>query len=433
MFSRRPGSGVQGYELSRNIKRSAETSPRVLHVVETWLPVPSGYTSRGWNIVTAQANLEGSEPYVLTSSRQIHLSGGDVDTPAGFDRFGVRVAQASVCEQRGRWLRPGYIQVAGLAKVIIESCSDLQIDIIHCHWSSGIGSAARRAAERLGIPFIAEVRFDLAGAVMSETIDRRVPGLEHLLRLRFERHLLGADAVVAASHSLARLIAKSQPLLRAPIVTMPNAVDCHRFQPAPDTSGQRRELGIAKGDFVIGSTTNMLRYEGLDVLLDAVERLRDRLPALHLVLVGTGTQHAWLAGEVARRGLPVTFTDQVPADDIPSYLAMFDLFVVPRRDAAITRFASPIKLVEAMASGLACVGSALGDIVDLLADDRGLTVRPDDAACLAKSIAYLAEHPERRQALGANARVWIEAQPDWRALAADYNALYSDVLTQRRL
>lgn len=404
-----------------------------MHVVETWRPLSTGYTSRGWHIVAAQTVSGACRAHVLVSSRQARRGAEGADMPSGPGAGTAYVARRASTE---RWLghyRPEHIAVGSLANDIIHACRDAQIDIIHCHWSSGIGSAARRAAERLDIPLIAEVRFDLAGAVMSETVGRRVAGLEQLLRLRFERHLLGADAVVAASHSLARLIAKSQPLLRAPIVTMPNAVDCHRFQPAPDTCGLRRALGIAKSDFVIGSTTNMLRYEGLDVLLDAVERLRDRLPALHVVLVGTGTQHAWLAGEVARRGLPVTFTDQVPADDIPSYLAMFDLFVVPRRDAAITRFASPIKLVEAMASGLACVGSALGDIVDLLADERGLVVPPDDAACLAEAIADLAEHPGRRQLLGANARAWIESQPDWRALAADYNALYSDVLEQRRL
>ncbi|WP_423823484.1 glycosyltransferase family 4 protein [Salinisphaera sp. SPP-AMP-43] len=405
--------------------------PRVLHVVETWAPVSSGYTRRGWQIVAAQAATGVCEPYVLVSSRQMTYGHQTAEMPAGAAVDSARVVAPSRFERGVRRLRPYQISAGVLADAIVATCHEWQIDIIHCHWSSAIGAAARRAAERTGCALVGEVRFDLAGAMMSETIRRPVPGLETLLRTRFDRYLLGADAIVAASHSLARLISCSQPLRKAPVEVMPNAVDTERFQPDPQAAaGLRASLGL-EAAFVVGSTTNMLRYEGLDVLLEAIARLSPRLPGLCVVLVGGGTQYEALARQAEARGLPVRFVGRVAAEAVPAYLNLFDLFVVPRREAAVTRHASPIKLVEAMACGVPAVGSALGDIPDILAGGGGRSIPPDDPVALAQAICDFARDDTQRAKAARRAREWALAQPDWLALAERYGALYEQVQVER--
>lgn len=405
--------------------------PRVLHVVETWSPVSSGYTRRGWQIVSAQIEVAACRPYVLVSSRQTLYGHDRADMPAGAGCDRARVVAASRIERGLRRLRPYQISAGVLTEAIVAACREWQIDIIHCHWSSAIGAAARRAAERTGCALIGEVRFDLAGAMMSETVRRPVPGLETLLRTRFDRYLLGADMIVAASHSLARLLEASQPLRRAPIQAMPNAVDVQRFQPDRQAGQGLRESFGLNGAFVVGTTTNMLRYEGLDGLLDAAERLCHRLPELCVVLVGGGTQYQALARQARARGLPVRFIGRVAADAVPDYLNLFDLFVVPRRRAAVTRYASPIKLVEAMACGVPAIGSALGDIPDILTQGGGRAIEPDDPAALANAIEAFARDDTLRQAAARRAREWALAQPDWTALAERYGALYDQVLEPR--
>lgn len=405
-------------------------SLRVLHVVETWRPVSSGYTSRGWHIVNAQLEAGACVPFVIVSSRQALHGVGTADMPVSALASSVRIAVSHGREQAVRRLRPFHTSVGALAEQIATACNDWQIDVIHCHWASGIGAAARRAADHAGVALVGEIRFDLAGATMSETVRCPVPGLETLLRRRFDRFLRGADAIVAASHSLGRLVDRSQPGVAGSVAVMPNAVDCERFRPGIDVAALRAELGLTDA-FVVGSTTNMLRYEGLDVLLDAVAHLNERVPNLHVLLVGHGTQHDSLMRKALAADLPVTFVGRVPADAVPAYLNVFDLFVVPRRDAAVTRHASPIKLVEAQACGVPAIGSALGDIPDILASGGGLSIAPDDAELLASTICDISGDTAWRESAARRARAWALAQPKWSALAHRYAALYAQALNNR--
>lgn len=414
---------------SSDVLPGEPAAPRVLHVVETWAPVASGYTRRGGHIVAAQIATGSAVPGVLVSSRQVLYGHDSAAPPTG--GLGVRVARVSSREARLRRLHRWYVDETALVQAIMAAARAMQAELIHCHWSSSIGSAARRAARSLGLPLVAEVRFDLAGAMMSETVRYPVPGLENILRWHFDHYLRGADAVVAASHTLARLLERAQKTERGSVQVMPNAVDRCRFVPVPDAGERlRRRLGLA-GTFVVGSTTNMLRYEGLDTLLDAARRLQPHWPELVIVLVGDGTQRAGLQDRARRLRLPVRFLGRVEAAEIPAYLALFDLFVVPRHDAAVTRHASPIKLVEAQACGVPAIGSALGDIPDILAHGGGRCVPPGDSARLAEAIADFAAHDTVRAEAARAARQWADRQPDWNDLARDYGGLYHRVLEAR--
>ena len=405
--------------------------PRVLHVVESWRPRLSGYTTRGWALLEAQAATGIARPSVLVTSRQHTYGVHGADAP---EAVGGRIllASPSACERRLRRLRPFYVDGAALQRQIEQAAAAMQAEIVHAHWSSGIGGAAQRAARHLGLPFVAEVRFDLAGAVMTETVRRPVAVVERALRRRFERHLLRAGAVVAASHSLGALLAREMPALRARLSVVPNGVDTERFAPpAPAAREAARERLDLAGKLVVGSTSNMLRYEGLDALLDAAGRLRTQLPDLHVLLVGDGTQREALQAQAEQSGLPVTFTGRVPFAEVPELLGAMDAFAIPRRSATITRYAAPIKAVEAMAVGLPVVGAAVGDLPELLAEGRGLLVPPEAPAALDRALLDLAD-AGRRAAIGRQARHWTETHGTWASAVAPYREAYARALGPSR-
>jgi glycosyltransferase involved in cell wall biosynthesis len=394
--------------------------------MESWRPRLAGYTTRGWALLEAQAAAGIAQPSVLVTSRQQTYGAGGVEAPNAVIQ--VRQAPTSRRERLLRRVRPFYVDAAALQREVERAAQDFGAEIVHVHWSSGIGWAAARAAARLGLPFVAEVRFDLAGAVMTETVRRPVAMAERALRWRFERHLQRADAVVAASHSLGALLVRERPALRDRLFVVPNGVDAPRFAPsAPEVRAATRERLGLDGKLVVGSTSNMLRYEGLDLLLDAVGRLRDRLPGLHVLLVGDGTQRAELEAQARREGLPVTFTGRVPFDEVPALLGAMDLFAIPRRPATITRYAAPIKAVEAMAAGLPIVGAAVGDVPDLLASGRGRVVPPAAPDRLDAALLALAD-ADRRAEMGRAARRWAEVHGTWASAVAPYRDAYARAL-----
>ncbi|MEJ5915143.1 glycosyltransferase [Pseudokineococcus sp. 1T1Z-3] len=442
-------------------------SPRrptgVLHVVESWPPVVSGYTSRGWEVVGAQQCDGLVAPSVLVSSRQRVYDDRPLLHPAGLAPVGgvarVRQAPVSSSERRRRRLRQWAIDGRALRRATETAVAELGAQVVHGHFSSTIGAACAGAARAAGVPFVAEVRFDLAGAAVAQTLQRVPPrlteGPERAARRLFERHLARADAVVSASSSLAGLLLRADPDLAGRLTTAPNGVDVRRFSPRPPSGpqaeealGVRRRLGLADDAVVVGSTAKMLRYEGLDLLVQAVGRLAagppTSRPRVHLLLVGGGPEETPLRELAARTGAPVTFTGLVPPDAVAAHLRAMDVFAVPRRDVSVTRYAAPLKLLEALAAGLPVVASPVGDIPELLgapAGDaeqgpaggarevpRGLLAPAGDVGRLVAALEAVAGDAGLRGRLGAAARGWALAAATWEATAAITTGVYERVL-----
>jgi glycosyltransferase involved in cell wall biosynthesis len=84
--------------------------------------------------------------------------------------------------------------------------------------------------------------------------------------------------------------------------------------------------------------------------------------------------------------------------DVPGFLRELDLFCLPSRREAL-----PLALLEAMAAGLPCVATDVGDVRTAVAD-AALLVPPDDERALTEALDGLLRDPVRRACLGRRAR-----------------------------
>jgi glycosyltransferase involved in cell wall biosynthesis len=150
-------------------------------------------------------------------------------------------------------------------------------------------------------------------------------------------------------------------------------------------------------------------------VLDALEKAP--LADARLVLVGEGPAHETLARRAQDAGLAgrVHFAGPRAHDAIPALLAAFDVALVP----AINPYASPLKLYEYMAAGLAVVAPDQPNLRECLVDgDNALLVPPGDGAALGRALARLAGDADLRARLGARARATIDERDlTWRGNA----------------
>jgi glycosyltransferase involved in cell wall biosynthesis len=154
--------------------------------------------------------------------------------------------------------------------------------------------------------------------------------------------------------------------------------------------------------------------QGLDQLLDAANRLRER-DDLTIAFVGDGPLKSELVNRAGRLGLDnVRFLDVQPRETMPALLASADIALVP----LVTRLpgAVPSKLYEAMASSVPVVLVADGEPRQILEAARaGIAVPPGDVAAIAAAIDRLASSPAEREGLGTAGRAAAVERHDRRA------------------
>jgi glycosyltransferase involved in cell wall biosynthesis len=209
-------------------------------------------------------------------------------------------------------------------------------------------------------------------------------------------------------------------------VIVPNAVSESFLRPLPADGGRlRASLGIQPGEQVVGLVSSLVAHEGIGTLLEAVKLLGDQGVRVRALIVGDGPERTALQRQAADLGLNAVFTGRVPASSVRDYHAALDVFVVPRTPDRVCQLVTPLKPVEAMASGLPVVVSSVRALSEIVHDrETGLLSPPLDAGELADRLQQLLASPDLRAKLGANARDWVARDRTWAHNAARYREAY---------
>ena len=247
-----------------------------------------------------------------------------------------------------------------------------------------------------------------------------------------ERWVYGlADGIAVISDGFARnLRRKGVPAGR--LAVLPNWVDTSFLVPGPKDNPVARRIGL-DGRFVVmySGTISISSNGALERALEAAALLggdRDILFAL----VGEGLKKASLQAKAAALGLAnAVFLPFVPYPDLPSLLAASDVLLVPL-DRDKSELSVPSKLYTAMAAGRPVLGLAPPDseVAALIRDhDCGLAASPDDPAGIAAAVQALKAAPERRRALGANAREFAVRRFSKGTILDSYGSLLRDLVS----
>ena len=196
-------------------------------------------------------------------------------------------------------------------------------------------------------------------------------------------------------------------------IVMPNGVDPVRFAPRDRGTALAQKLGIGTNAFVVGFTGVLRPWHGLDLLVAAVAGLVNKGLDVFLLIVGDGPHQTPIEEMVAKLGLgkSVCITGRVSHDQVPDYVALFDVAVSPRA----TFYASPMKVVEYMALGKPVVVPRTPNFLDMVDDGiNGITFDDGNAAALEESLARLYESRDTCKTLGEQARRKVDDRLNWR-------------------
>jgi glycosyltransferase involved in cell wall biosynthesis len=401
---------------------------RVLHLVTDALPVTSaGYTIRTHEIAVAQ-RAAGLDPHVATRC-------GYPVTQGRLDGRRLVVLDGVPYHRLLPWVMPGRAdtdpRTADLGLALAAALtSRIRPAVLHAASNFANARLALALRERYGLPVVYEVRGFWEDTWLSRHPDaEELAGSELYLKKRDleTRSMLGADLVVTLGEAMREEIV-ARGVTAEKILIVPNAVSEEFLWPLPDATGLRAALGIDPDEYVVGVVSSLVQHEGIGTLLEATAILRARgLPARALI-VGDGPERAALQRQAAEAGLAeaAIFTGRVPAAKVRQFHALLDIFVVPRTSDRVCQLVTPLKPVEAMASGLCVVTSEVKALTEIVKHEvTGMQTVPQDPVSLADCLEYLLYSPDIRRKLGDNAREWAARDRTWAHNATRYQDAYT--------
>jgi len=401
------------------------TPGRVLHVVNDALPTTNaGYTIRTHEIVLAQ-KAAGLDPHVVTRC-------GFPVTQGTLDSRRLVTLDDIPYHRLLPWRMPSRAdRAAGLAvEMAARLTEQLRPAVLHAASNYVNAVVALAVGKRYGLPVVYEVRGFWEDTWLSRHPDSEKMASSELYQRSRDletRCMLAADLVVTLGEAMREeIVARGVPADKVLIV--PNAVSEEFLQPLPDAGALRKELGIAPNEHVVGEVTSLVPHEGIGTLLEATRLLKDRGVKVRTLIVGDGPERPALQRQAADLGLgqAVIFTGRVPAAKVREFHALLDVFVVPRTPDRVCQLVTPLKPVEAMASGLCVVTSDVQALAEIIKPDvTGALTIPQDPVALADSLELLVCSPDIRKKLGDNAREWVARDRTWALNAARYRDAYA--------
>ena len=227
------------------------------------------------------------------------------------------------------------------------------------------------------------------------------------------------DAYVAVSPEMLALARQQHDCDERKLAAIDNGVDLARFRPdAQARVAARAAIGIPEAAWVMGTVGRLAPEKNYELLIAAAAPLLG--PEVRLVIVGDGPEAPRLRAAAAGAGVErfVHFTGK--RDDVPALLCAFDLFALSSRLEGL-----PLVILEAMATALPIVSTAVGGVPGAVADgETGLLSPPGDVAALRQRLQALRDDRARAQALGRRGLQVALARYSIDRMVDDYLTLY---------
>jgi phosphatidylinositol alpha-1,6-mannosyltransferase len=214
------------------------------------------------------------------------------------------------------------------------------------------------------------------------------------------------------------------------MVKIAPGIDTEHFAPS-DSSELRSQLGLTDKKVIV-SVGRLVHRKGQDTLIEAMPQILSKIPEAHLLLIGEGPYRQYLEKRAKDLEIDshITFIGRVMYSDLPKYICLGEVFVMPSRSrlAGLEVEGLGIVFLEASACGLPVIAGNSGGAPDAVIDGvTGVVVDGKDQHVIATSIVNLLEDQEKAREMGRNGREWVINQWRWEIWSEKFRALLKPI------
>ena len=458
--------------------KSQQNTIKVLHVKAKSMPELNGYSIRGHEIIRAQLDSGEVSPTCITSpfypsiesmevdaeiegvryKRSLPLDESKVSSPSryflrsrwigsrrgstvdnnryvrGFTRIVTYPARMflAIVEER---IRSRYFQ-----KCIEEAISDSESDIVHAHTPYKVGIPALRAARKKGKKFVYEVR-----GIWEESAIAR--GKFSKWGPRYWRFRFGENRVIRSADRIFCIneLIKNDLINRGVDEELITVI-LNGARESMLSEGHQNQRGdveeeeeillesikkIGESSKIVGYMGSIQKYEGLDLLANAVKQIIGRGENAHLLVISNSGIGEDMRKYIRSIGMDEfsTLCGPISREIIPKFYMKIDAIVIPRlANSRMAEMVTPLKPLEPIALGVPLIVSDTPAIREVVSDNTATIFQPGNVHDLVDKISSILSNEENGKEKSRNGKKWLAENATWEILARKTIVEYRNLL-----
>ena len=365
-------------------------------------PPLGGGAGRAMQSIAAQLSAMGHEVNIITS--HISFSFKNI-IEKGINIYFVPSLRKGIhdCGLRGALT---YLFFAYFKLINLLRSNDY--DVIHYFFSLPTAFLSILPGRHRKLPYIVSLR---GSDVPNYDIYNSRLELLHKIYLPVTKHIWRkAKSVIAVTNSLKQTALLTNP--KQTINVIPNGIDTNIFSPNSDNTRDDEKFRLI-------TVSRLIKRKGIQDVLKALSEIGDSCISLNII--GEGNYENKLKNLCKKLGLDdsVNFIGFCPRNDIPSYFWKSDAFILLSLAEAFGNV-----IAEAMACGLPIIGADKGGIPDLVNEENGILVEPENISQIKSAIITMKNDKEMRIKMGKINAEKIAEKYNWIHIAEAYKEIY---------
>lgn len=325
-----------------------------------------------WFPNTALIKTLGNKINLLTMLSHDRLQYSEIPYFVQWNGFDVYYPRYPFIPVLSRPFHPTLVTLAvfGLVKKLV---AEKDINIINAHWIYPDGISAVWSGKQINIPVV----------VTAHGCDLNHYSHYKLRRPQILWALKNSNKITTVSNALYERTTKELGINKNKVVMIPNGVDTDRFH-LRNRKEAKKQLGLNQNKKYLLFVGQFHEVKGLEYLIEAIAILKKRGSlSFETILIGDGPQGYTIKQWLQEKGLTndVLVLGQRPNNEISAWMNACDFFCLPSK-----REGMPCVILEALSCGLPVIASRVGGIPELVSEDNGILVEPQNPHALADAI-----------------------------------------------
>ncbi|MBK7316643.1 glycosyltransferase [Candidatus Villigracilis affinis] len=289
---------------------------------------------------------------------------------------------------------PIYVAVLGTPRST-WSLTRKHFDVLHAHSPLTVGLLAYLTASTKNLPLIYTYHTSITDYTHYLKVIGGTGVIRHAARWFSTTSTNLGNQIVVPSPKFYRLLLEQK--VKRPIHVIPNGIDLSNFKAVKNPGSFRSKLGVGPDAPILLSVGRVDPEKRLDFLIDAFDRIADRMPEAHLVFAGDGGARKKLQEHAAavKSSSRIHFLGMVDRAELPVILHDATVFL-----SASTTEVHPISVIEAIASGLPLVVVQDEAFEGMIVENENGHQTPLDVTAYSETLLSLLNDPERLKRYG---------------------------------